>query len=173
MVQVYVKNLDRLQDQFDTWVDQVEQSTADAANGMAVELFNALLQNSPQWSGDFVGNWQYQINNITPYFNELNLLDHRSYHKDVFRRGDMPAIRYAQSMNKGRDSMYKLGDTFYLHNSAVHTEPYAQKIEAGSINFRRDVGNEGRVIYRSLMDVAPKYTHITEAHVNKLRKKKL
>lgn len=162
--------MDTFVDHLDSWFDKVEAETAHVANGITVELFREILQTSPQSSGDFVGNWQYSINGINRTFNELNLLDQD---KGLFRAGDSQAITYAKAMNKGRDANYKLGDTFYLSNSAAHAEPYALKIENGTINFRSYVGNTGETIAKALMAVLPKYINVSKLQANKLARTKL
>lgn len=175
MMSIKIKNLDKFSEQLSHWTDKVEEQVMDTANGITVELFNTLLQESPQYSGDFVGNWQYQINGITPTFREINLLEETRKWEESgpYKRGSMPAITYAKAMNKGRDHTYQFGDTFYLHNSATHNEPYALKIEEGTINFRYEVGNSGQVVARSMAAVAPKYTTVGAGQARRLKRKKL
>lgn len=175
MISLKIKNIEKFSEQLTEWTDRVEEQVMDSANGIAVELFNTLLEESPQYSGDFVANWQYEINSITPTFQEVNLLEETGRWEAAgpYRRGSMPAIRYAKAMNKGRDHTYQLGDTFYLHNSATHNEPYALKIEEGTINFRHEVGNFGHVVARSVAAVIPKNLNIGRSQANRLKRKKL
>lgn len=170
MLGIHVKNVESFISHVDQWFDKVETETAHVANGLTVELFKEILQTSPQLSGDFAGNWQYSINGINRTFNALNFLDQG---KPLFKVGDHQAITYARAMNKGRDVGYKLGDTFFLSNSAVHDEPYALKIENGTINFRSYVGNTGETVANAFRNVLPKYVSISKLQAHKLARTKL
>lgn len=166
-----VRNLDKFAASLDAWLEDTGDTVAHVANGLTVELFNEILPTSPQFSGDFAGNWQYSINTVNTTFNPLNLLDQPK--QAAFKAGDHPAIAYSKAMNKGRDASYKLGDTFYLANSAYHDEAYAVMIENEEINFRRWAGNRGATVDEAFRKVLPKYTNITKQQAYKLARKKL
>lgn len=169
---LHIKNLEHFTRHVDSWVDKVGVETAQVANGMAVEMFEMLLKISPQYSGDFAANWQYSRNIPNTNFSELNLLD-QDPSRTPFGAGSRPAINYATVMNKGRDTFVKLGDTFYLSNSAAHHEPYALKIERNTINFRTEAGNAGKVVERTVNYLWPTYTSLNALQVKRLRGKKL
>lgn len=170
MLRVRSRNIDAFATGLDRWLDAVEDEVADVANGLTVKLFNHIVEISPQYSGDFAGNWQYSVNTINTTFTPLNLLD-QSPLRIPFLQGGKQAITYAKAMNKGRDTNYKLGDTFYISNSAVHDEAYALKIENNEIKFRP--GNQGGTIARALATVAPAYYTVGKADVQALRRTKL
>lgn len=172
MIKVSVTNAKEIGDQFDRWINSVEALTADVGHGLTAEIFNYLLQESPQFSGDFAGNWQVSLNAINPDFEELGLLGQIKGKKDVYFKGSMPAIMHAKAANQGRTQGYKVGDAFYIANSAVHDgNKYALKIEAETVNFRQ--GHQGAVIKRALMAIAPMYERVSAAQVLRLRRRKL
>lgn len=172
MIEFDTSSIDKFAQHVDSWVEKVKEETAQVARGLAAEAFQLILQNSPQYSGDFVGNWQFSVNAINTTFTKLNLLDQDPI-REPFGAGSKPGITYAQVMNKGRDEYIKLGDTMYISNSAVHDEPYALKIEEGTINFRHHAGNQGHVIERTLKNLAPRYMEINPIQVQRLRRKRL
>lgn len=144
-------------------LDKVSKESMDISNGVAVTLFYQLLQNSPQFSGDFAANWRYSINSPDTTF-ESTAEDWKEKVADnsfqAFKAGYEEAISKAVARNKGKDTGYVLGDTFFLSNSAVHDEPYALKIEQGEIKFRE--GNQGYVMARSIEETIPAFKEITE-----------
>lgn len=174
-ISVEIKNVEQVARQWDEWMAAVEQEVADVANGITVELFNKILEFSPQFSGDFVGNWKYSINKVDVSFESLPFLDAQPAGRlEPFHCGSMPAIIYARQMNKGKDHGYKLGDTFYLSTSAEHDDAYAPMIEEeGRIKFRPDTGNAAKPVERAIVAVMPQYTTITRQQAQRLKKEKL
>jgi len=169
MIQVKTNDKAFLKD-IQRWADVTARETADIANGIAVEALNQVLRTSPQYSGDFAGNWNYSINVPDVHFEMLHLM--RGRKKVPFQAGDLPAIHHAQARNKGRDTGYKLGDTFYLTNAAVHYgENYAVMIETGQIKFRP--GHTGATASNAVAHLGSKYKHLTKAQSFRLREKKL
>lgn len=171
MLSVSVRNLDKFVESCDRWLEKTTDTVMHVANGITVELFEQVLETSPQFSGDFAANWQYSINQVNTTFTELNLQDDPD--QGSFSAGDRTAINYAKVMNKGRDSSYRLGDTFFVSNSAKHDEPYAILIENNQINFRRWAGNRGETINHAVRTVMPRYDHISPMQARRLARKKL
>lgn len=171
MIGVEVRNIDKFALGVERWLEKTEDRVMHVANGIAVELFEEVLRTSPQFSGDFAANWQYSINSINSTFNELNLLDDPA--RPSFGAGSHPAIQYAKTMNKGRDTGYQLGDTLYIANSAYHDEPYALLIENQQINFRRWAGNRGATVQHAFLTVLPKYENVSPLAATRLARKKL
>jgi hypothetical protein len=137
----------------DAWLKGVNELTVGVARGVSAEAFELLLQNSPQFSGDFVGNWKYSAGTPDKSFNRLGIVPKRSggagptvWNKlDPFILGDLPAIKVARTLNAGADlELTHLGPTIFISNSAFHTEAYAWMIEDGKIRFRE--GNHGQTV---------------------------
>lgn len=167
-VTVGIRNLDKFIGSLDTWIEKVQDETMHVANGIVATIFHDILQRSAQSSGDFAGNWQYSINYVNTTFNELNLRDQG---KPLFKVGDHQAITYAKAMNRGRDKGYKIGDTFYLSNSAEHEEPYAMKIERNQIDFRYP--NQGETRAKAIKNIVDQYSKVSKMQAQILKRKKL
>ena len=161
-------NLDQFFASIDRWIDDAEKLTVAVARGLSSELFNYAVRLSPQYSGDFAGNWKYAVGSPDTSFEPLGLLhkrrgrSHRDWWGDdgsglwakaePFIQGDAPAINAAISLNSGNDLEFqRLGQTAYISNSAAHTDFYAWKIENNQINFR--AGNTGATGQRAMATV--------------------
>lgn len=155
------------------WFADIEQIAVGVARGISVELFNKLLDNSPQFSGDFAANWNYSINVVDKTFRPLesipgagavpfgraeeghipryalNDYGHRS-------QGDPEAIEEGKRRNAGKERrLVKLGQTVFISNTSAHDELYAMLIEENKIKF--NPGNRGETGKRSMREVAGKY----------------
>lgn len=154
---IEIKNVGEVTQTIDRWLADVEAMTTRFCRGVSVTLFEKILHNSVQYSGDFAANWKYEINSITPEFKAGAIPEFHDQEGAITwthgKAGDrLPffsrfrpmderglqhlAISYAVRANRTKDAAFKLGDTIYIHNSAAHDEPYAQKIESEQINFR-------------------------------------
>ena len=138
---------------------------AEVARGISAVAFNHIVRISPQYSGDFAANWNYAFGQPSTAFTPgalsprpaakerliyrtvkrgSSLIVRSRGAKDSLRiAGDPEAINYAYQRNRGADVGFTLATVAYISNSAVHTEPYAWKIENGKIRFRS--GNKGHV----------------------------
>lgn len=156
---IEAKNLGEVFDQIDKWIDDAEAVTTRFCRGMSVSIFEQVLANSVQYSGDFAANWKYSLNNIDSSFKKDAVPEFRNPEFTVTwmhgtkdakvpfwqmftpmddRGGDQLfyAVRYALRANRGRDNNFKLGDTIYISNNSEHDESYAAGIEEGSIKLR-------------------------------------
>ena len=138
---VKVNNLPAFDAKVMAWFAAVEKATAEAAVGVAKQVFENILINSPQFSGDFVANWRPSVGAPDPRF-QVDVISgaarYRGHTDEMgiqpFGRGDTPAIHYAQSHAAWQ--LPKLGQAIYISNSVRHDEPYAWLIEDNKINFR-------------------------------------
>ena len=138
-----------------------------AALGMAKRTFNHLLYISPQYSGDFVANWKVDYG--TPSYRFTPQALGKSFpDEDPFKRGDTRAIEYAKQNAAWR--LPNLGETIYLHNSAAHDEPYAWKVEDGTIRLRPVNEGAAYVVRRSVQFVSTRYTAIGASQITSLRR---
>lgn len=162
---IKVTNLSTFNAEVEKWFAAVEKAAAEAAVGLAQVALDEILENSPQYSGDFVANWKVG-NSVTSDFT-MNAVGGMNS-KVPFKRGDNPAIAYAKSQAKWPTP--SLGKAIYLYNNAKHDEPYAPKIEKGEIKFR-DV-NEGadHPVRKAMLNVSFLYTNIGPVQLDGLRK---
>ena len=171
---IKVTNLASFDASVQRWFKAVEDAAAEAAVGLAHEAFEQILETSPQYSGDFVANWQVSKSPVAGAFvanavggykegvggaNKLNPL---------FHIGSTPAMVYARS--KANWPKIKLGESIYLHNNAEHSAPYAKRIEDGYVKLR-DI-NEGasHVVRRAISMVAFNFHNIGPVQLAGLRK---
>ena len=173
---VKVTNLSAFDAQVKAWFAAVEKAAAEAAVGLAKRVFDKVLIESPQYSGDFTANWQVSVDAPSTKFT-IGVLRPKlhGYADSVgirgiepFKRGDPEAIAYAQS--HAIWPSIKLGQTIYLSNSANHDEDYAWKIEDGKIKFRMVNQGADHVGKRSLDFVAHRYPVINKSALAILRR---
>lgn len=166
-------------EQFDTtvngWFDAVEDAAQQAAAGLAEVALQHIVEESPQYTGDFVGGWEVSFNAPAYIWRPPQILRHESIAAgfvDPFAKGDEPAIEYA--LNKAQPrfaaaAAQPLGTAIYLSNSAAHDEPYAWKIEEGSIEFRPENPNADRVVERGALFTERRFKHIGRSQLEILR----
>lgn len=140
-----VTNLDAFDADVNAWFDEVEGEVAAAAVGLGNLLFEQLVKESPQFSGDFAAGWRISYSGaVDTSFSEGIVPGAPRWPEDVtseLHRGSPEAIWNAFLFKAPSDG-YRLGTPIYISNSAAHDgEPYAWKIENGTISFR--AGNAG------------------------------
>lgn len=171
---IKVKNLDSFDAAVQQWFAAVENAAAEAAVGIAHQVFEEVLETSPQYSGDFVANWKVSTN---PNYSEFTPNAVGGYFKGkgdlnamgpIFQMGSSPAMQYARSNAKW--PKIKLGKSIYLHNNARHDEPYAWKIENGEIRLRPVNEGAEHVVRRALASVSFNYHNIGPVQLDVLRK---
>ena len=173
---VAVKNLAGFDSVVQAWFAAVEEAAADAAVGIAKRVFDKVLIESPQYSGDFAANWKVSVNAPDTTFTIGVIRPRVAKYADgdgikntkPFGRGDPEAIAYAKAHADW--SKIKLGDVIYISNSASHEEDYAFKIEKGEIKFRPVNQGAGAVARRSLEFVAHRYPQIDRGQLAVLRR---
>jgi hypothetical protein len=165
---IEVQNLDKFDASVQRWFRSVEAAVTESATGMAKTALRSILNNSPQYTGDFVANWKVSVNSIDSSFttNAIGGQDTTT----PYQIGDSKAIRYA--INKAKWPKLKLGDAIFLSNSAHHDDigGYAWKIEEGSIKFRPMHVDAHHVVTRALYSVAIMNNPLTRGRIDALRK---
>lgn len=164
---IKVTNLAEFDADVMAWFAAVEEAAAEAAVGLAKIAFHNLLIESPQYSGDFAANWRVSVGTISAGFTENAVGGVGALGDKAFQRGSPRAIAYA--MGHAEWPRIQLGQTIVLHNSAAHTEPYAMKIEEGSIVFRDVNSGADHVVRRTAMKVGFDYESITSQKLKGLR----
>ena len=89
---------------------------------------------SPVYSGDFASNWNVSYNTPDPGF----MSSGGDYLRINESTGKAIPLTSSLGVTQGNFNMtgYKLGQPLFLSNAAKHDEPYAMKIEEGTIEFR-------------------------------------
>lgn len=157
-------NLDSFDASVQSWFDAVEKAAAEAAVGLAHEVFEQLLETSPQYSGDFVANWNV---GKRPDYSFSPMPGGATFPNPV-AMGSTPAMNYARG--KAVWPSIVLGESVFLTNSARHDEPYNIAIEKGTI-YLRPV-NEGavNVMQRAVNTISFLYENIGPVQLDGLRK---
>lgn len=161
---IKITNLSAFDAEVTRWFRAVEEAAGEAARGLAQSAFDQILENSPQFSGDFVANWRVGTS-VTSEFTP-NAVGGGSL-KGAFQKGDGLAIAYAKSNAKWPTP--RLGTPIYLFNSASHDEPYAVKIEAGEIAFRPVNKGADHPVRKAALNVGFTYENVNQAMLEKLR----
>ena len=170
-----LEGLEKFDADVGAWFGAVEKAAQDAAAGLAFVALQRVLEESPQYTGDFVSGWEVSFNTPTNIWRPAKILTHKMIDSgtvEPFEKGDEPAINYAEGKAWPRLSAAKaqpLGTDIYLSNSAVHDEPYAWKIERGEIDFRSVNPNADRVAERGVMFARNRFKHIGRSQLTILR----
>jgi hypothetical protein len=146
------------------WLASVGKDVGAAAAGLAREAFNEILETSPQYSGDFVANTQVSTGTVVPKFTPHVIPGGST---GEFQRGSTPAIRYAKS--HARFKAPALGQSIFIHRTAVHDEPYSWALEKGKIALR-PVNTGAEYMYsRATLHTGQKYSTINKTRLNGLK----
>lgn len=164
---VKVTNLAAFDADVQKWFGAVEKAAAEAAVGLAREALDEVLTYSPQYSGDFVANWKVGRLPINDFQSGV-FTGGKLAKWPLFQMGSREPINYAKA--HARWPRIKLGETIYLSNSAAHDEPYAFKIEEGTIRLRPVNEGAAHVVRRAVLQVSHHYSTITGPRLDILRK---
>ncbi len=127
------------------WSERLRDHVSEIAVDMAQVAFKYVLEESPQYSGDFAANWNVDYGKSDFSFEYFAVYDGVS---EPYRRGHPSAINYARARAKWRKLPH--GQSIFLTNTAKHTESYALKIEHGKIKFRDVNAGAERVAARAV-----------------------
>mgnify|MGYP001194513573 FL=1 len=170
-----LEGLERFDADVGAWFGAVEKAAQDAAAGLAEIALQQVLEESPQFTGDFVSGWEVGFNNPPNIWRPAKLLTHKMISSgvvDPYEKGDAPAIEHALNKAWPRLSAAKaqpLGTDIYLSNSAVHDEPYAWKIERGEIDFRSVNPSSSHVVSRAVDFTKHRFASIGRSQLTILR----
>lgn len=172
---VSLSNLDKFDASVQLWFQNVKRAAEEVAVGLAKQVFDRVLIESPQYSGDFTANWKvsvgtpdksFTIGVIAPKLKHPDTEGIR--HVDPFKRGDPEAIAYAKSHAHWQP--INLGQKIFISNSADHDQPYAMLIEEGAIKFRPVNRGADYVGRRSVEHVSNRYRQIGAGQLAILRR---
>lgn len=169
-----VKGLGAFKAQVNSFMKDTKKLVQSTAVDLAIYALHQILKESPQYTGDFVANWQVGYANTK--FKKYVLfggVNPRGKDFEPFQKGDPDAIEYAlrhliPQLNRLRKS--PLGTSIVLTNSAVHDQPYAWQIENGTIKFR-DVNKPGdRPVARAAYMARNRFKHIGKSQLEFLKR---
>lgn len=176
--------MSEFKNQVSGFFNRLRREAQSAAVGLAETALNEILYQSPQYSGQFVANWQ-----LTPYAPSFVAYEDplKFYQKEAnaslrgedvepYEKGDEEAIQFAKMhavKGAARARSAPLGTSIFLSNSSYHEEAYAWKIENGQIDFRPVNPNADRVVQRGAYYVRNRYKSIDAAKLAKLRTSQL
>ena len=149
------------------WLGAVEKQAADAAVGLAKQVFSNILMNSPQYSGDYTAGWGVGYNQIVSNFREGVFPDKTFPCPDPFGRGDMEPINHAKA--NANWGTLALGQTIYISNDAHHDQNYAWLIENGQINFRAPNMGASNVARGAIRKIGNRFHTLTKSNLDALR----
>ena len=160
-----VEGLSEFDSAVDAWFGAVEKATSEAAVGLAHEVFEQILETSPQYSGDFTANTKISVGapdtSFTPDIFPNTM-------KSPFHVGSSPAQEYAKA--NAHWTTPALGQSIFISSSAKHDDWYAWLIENGQIKLRPENYGATKVYSRAVNLVSHNYTHIGSPQLDWLRK---
>jgi hypothetical protein len=175
---VALKGLERFDAKVSAWFRVVEKAATQAAAGLAKVAFRHIIENGPQYSGDFVANIKVGIGSVNYDF-DSGVVPHERGHinlgglegvLDPGARGDRPAMNYARAYAALEWGRVKLGKSIFISSTAAHDEPYAWLIEDGKIKFRPENVGADQVFHRAHGHVKNLYGTIGKSELAALRR---
>lgn len=170
-----LEGLESFDSTVNAWFGAVKVAAQEVAVGLATVALNRVLDESPQYTGDFVSGWEVSFNTSTNMWRPAKLINRAMIEAgivDPYQKGDENAIGYALSKASARLSSAKsqpLGTSIYLSNSAKHDTSYAWDIELGQIDFRSVNPNADRVAARGVLFTRNRFKHIGKPELAVLR----
>jgi hypothetical protein len=189
---IKVDNLAQVNRQIDDWFANVEAETQDVAKAIAAHALRWIATQSPQYSGDFAGNWKIGIDKINTDFEPYVFTQGKPW-VAMFRQGSGAAVQRSLSLGLPLLSKFELGQSINISNSAAHyyfvmrmkginqtrdlddpatldfqkagKDHYAWKIEDNKIKFRPENGQGGNVRQRFLNYFGSAYAVLTPKDV--------
>lgn len=148
------------------WIAAVTQTAESVTKGLVFKLLDTILYKGPQYSGDFVANWNVSIGSTNYQFVpggevEAAFIRYERGYNVPAREGDRRAIQKA--LDRINLAGFKLGQTIYLANASAHDESYAVLIEQNRIEFRPENPSGGRVVARAMLNVGASYRTMDRA----------
>jgi len=146
----------------DAWLATCTDLATEVAKGYVSETYHYILETSPQFSGDFVANWNLSLMLPDNSFVHLHPVSSFAWFRSPrYGEGDREAIDKALSRARAAFDGFRLGVPVFFTNASAHDdEPYALKIEANTIEFRPVNVSGGAVMYRAQSVMRLRYNQI-------------
>jgi len=153
----------------DAWLESVEDLAVGTLRGLSVKLFEAVLRNSPQFSGNAVANWKYSVNGkdatFDDFFKELFVEKERQAFPQILEaysksKPNEAAESYAIAGAAGHEmQVNSLSDVIYISNSVNYNEWLSSATESDL----RAANHVGHLISQSADDVIEGHLFISTA----------
>lgn len=123
--------------------DELEGFLGRVARGIAIEMWDFILEETPQFQGRMAASWTFSYD--SPIFEDRS---HKVWEGETRvaknwdrfygrSKGDDRAIGISTYANIGNDNVAKLGVTMFISNGVDHGEgPYSLDVETGQVNLR-------------------------------------
>ena len=163
----------------DHWIKGVDELAVGSLRGLSVKLFEAVLENSPQFSGNAVANWRYSVNSkdtsSSNFFKHIfeedrkdqELADIEAFSKE--RRNDSARLAAIESAAGREKDIHSLSDTIYISNSI----DYADWLSTATESDLREVNHVGHLISHSVMGVIEGHLFINTAKAEALGRERI
>lgn len=179
-----VSNIAQVQKDLDAWIKGFEKESVAIVKNYAAQTFHILLGRSPQFSGDFVANWNISLNVPDTSFRRFKatrtdpMKRGRSFDTaDMnYKRGDKPAMTEAKMRNEGALQGYIHGDRIVMTNASFHNfgrsekrDYYAKAIEADHIKWRAGNETAGHPAAKTKLWMGTRYATLNRSTVAKMK----
>lgn len=137
--------------EMDEWLEAVEESIVHEMAEVGRSAFFYVLEETPQWSGNAVANWHFNVNTASAGYDDIfkTLRDDRTGFTP-FVKGSTQAMNYAYQMSLDQfGGVHSLDDVIYITN----TTPYAAGLELLSFKIRSE-NLPGEMMHRAVERLA-------------------
>ena len=173
------------------WLGAVEKAAEKVATSLALDTLTYILKESPQYSGDFVANWNTTLD--APDYTVIeNAVGGRQYFQGrlqpTYQKGSQRAIQHALTSAKTALGTLKLGQHIYLANGAYHRAHiqrykgdklsyegpggksyYGWKLEEGLIKLRPVNEGAEHMVRRAATSIPLRYGQVGSVRFNSLK----
>lgn len=127
-------NLNAWKNKSDSAKKKIKQKATTYVQVKTKSVLTEALRVSPQWSGNFVANWEIVLstNNRGGYTKKFKIADYKQLEGIAYKVGDRPAINFALEQNKEIIEEIKWNSKIAIANNAE----IADEMEAGNIRLR-------------------------------------
>lgn len=160
MISVRITNLSQFRAQCATWVANTKRQLEGVVFTMMYDAQAWATNISPVYSGDFASNWNVSFGSPDTTFVST---------KDYYGMDYPDPVSAPWGKGNFNLSGFTLGQRAFLTNAAEHDEPYAWKIENGTISFRPvNVGRDA-VRAKTLNHLKHTYARITKPMMGRFK----
>ena len=158
--------------QIDKEIAVFEAMAIGVVRGLSITVFGILLDETPQWSGNAVANWNFGVGTPDLSVNhkfkdklDKEAIPISALAEGAGAKGDLEAINDAIQRNAGRELEITANSTVYLTNNAENLSgaSYIEMLELNPNNFLRPENEPGHMMATAVFEVSRAYANITTA----------
>ena len=150
----FISGLDKFEKGMDLAIEEIYR-------GWSVMIFGRILRTTPQWTGNAVANWAYNVGSAYTHNNDVILREH-DYAEGTGlgpkpkKMGHPEAIRMARSASTGKEKKAKLKGSklpvIFISNNAksLSGKSYIRHLEDNPGNFLRAENEPGHIVARTI-----------------------